>query len=203
MIGMPKWGLGASVAAPAILIGGWTAAAAVQPAGYSQVGRTISALAARGVPYRWVMTIAFILAGLCVVATAIALRPAAARGRAVLAAGGVSLVLVGLNPLPAPYHDSVAHSLVVAAAFWLLALWPLLSWRQADGTPWGLRPAVSVAAGCVLLVLTCLLCIEVLAGGSTVGAVQRVTAASETVWPCLVAVCVVTATRRVRVPISG
>jgi hypothetical protein len=47
---VPWCGLVSSVAAPVLLIGGWTMAAAVQPAPFDAVVHTISELAARETP---------------------------------------------------------------------------------------------------------------------------------------------------------
>lgn len=47
---VPWWGLVSSIAAPLLLIGGWTVAAAVQPTHFDAFMRTISELAARDTP---------------------------------------------------------------------------------------------------------------------------------------------------------
>ena len=62
---------------------------------------TVSALAAYGAADRWVMTFAFLAAGVFEVATGLALRPAAAAGRLILIVGGVAGVLVAESPEPA------------------------------------------------------------------------------------------------------
>ena len=53
---VPWWAVVSSLAAPVLLIGGWTVAAAVQPVSFDAVVRTISELAARDTPHRWLMT---------------------------------------------------------------------------------------------------------------------------------------------------
>ena len=92
---VPLWGLVSSLAAPVLLIGGWTVAATVQPVPFDSVVRTISDLAARDTPHRWLMTSALVGVGLSHLATASALRLGGAgratgswAGRAGDAAGG-------------------------------------------------------------------------------------------------------------------
>ena len=46
---VPWWGVVSSVAAPVLLVGGFTVAASLQP-GFNPVADTVSALAARGPP---------------------------------------------------------------------------------------------------------------------------------------------------------
>ena len=84
--GVPWWGVLSALAAPLLLVAGWTAAAALQPRSFNAIAETVSALAAVGAAGRWVMTLAFAAAGACEVVTGLALRPAAAPGRLILMA---------------------------------------------------------------------------------------------------------------------
>ena len=70
---VPWWGLVSSIAAPLLLIGGWTLAAGMQPMNFDVVMRTISDLAAHDTPHRWLMTGALVGVGLSHLATASAL----------------------------------------------------------------------------------------------------------------------------------
>ncbi len=72
---VPWWGVVSSVAAPVLLAGGFTVAASLQPS-FNPVANTVSALAARGAADRWVMTLTFLVVGVCYLVTALALRPA-------------------------------------------------------------------------------------------------------------------------------
>ena len=67
------WGVVSSTMAPVLLIGGWTAAAALQPRPFNAVASTISSLAAVGAADRWVMTVALLAVGACDVVTGLAL----------------------------------------------------------------------------------------------------------------------------------
>jgi hypothetical protein len=115
MAGVPWWGMVSAVVAPVLLISGWTFAAGLQRGTYNAVADTVSALAAEGAADRWVMTLAFLLAGAFEVVTGLSLRPAAAAGRLILMAGGVAGLLVAASPEPAGGGGSVRHMSVAAA----------------------------------------------------------------------------------------
>ena len=83
-----------------MLIAGFSIAAALQPASYSPVQDTISALAARGAADPWVMTLSLVGVGICYVLTAVGLRPAHRYGRISLAGGGVATLLVATFQQP-------------------------------------------------------------------------------------------------------
>ena len=63
MQGVPWWGVVSSAAAPVLMVGGWTAAADLQPR-FDPVSETVSSLAAPGATDRWVMTLTFVVVGL-------------------------------------------------------------------------------------------------------------------------------------------
>lgn len=175
------WGLVSSVAAPVLLIGGWTLAASRQRGGFDPVTETISSLAARGADDRWLMTTALAGLGVCHVTTALALRSAARPGRIILAAGGVATVLVAVFPQPAGDGGSAAHTAAAGAAFGALAVWPLLAGRSSAEGP--LRPVVSAAAGGVLLALVGWFFVELVADTDRVGLSERVAAGAQALWP--------------------
>lgn len=183
---VPWWAVLTSALAPAFLIGGWTLAASRQPAGYSSVRETISALAGLGATDRWVMTLGLLGLGLCHVVTAAGLRPAAKPGRVVLAVGGLAVLAVAALPLP-PVGTSRGHAVAATIGFVALALWPALAWRRGPNVPWSLRPAVAVGAASVLLALVVWFGLQDYAGG-TVGAAERVAAGAQALWPLAVAV---------------
>jgi hypothetical membrane protein len=187
---MPWWGLVSSLAAPLLLIGGWTVAAAVQPSPFDSVVLTISDLAARDTPDRWLMTAALLGVGLCHIVTACALGCAATVGRVVLGLGGLATLMVAAFPLPAGGGSSSAHTVAAAAAFGALAVWPACAW-QRTGVPGRtiaalLRPAVSAAATVTLLLLLALFFAEQLTGGQRVGLAERVAAGAQALWPLAV-----------------
>lgn len=197
-----RWGLLSSALAPVVLVGGWTVAAGRRTDGYDAGVDTISALAAAGAPDRWVMTSALAVLGACHLGTATALGPAAVPGRAVLAAGGLATVGVALTPLPVSGR-SAAHTVVAAAAFGALAVWPALATHRdraggrpdepADGqderdtVPAALRPAVAVPATLLLGALVAWFAVELAVDGR-VGLAERVAAGAQALWPLAVVV---------------
>lgn len=193
---VPWWGVISATAAPVLLIGGWTLAAARQHGGFDPVADTISALAARGADDRWVMTTALAGLGVCHVVTALALRPARPPGRLVLGVGGVATVLVAVFPLPSGDGSSQAHSTVAGIAFVCLGLWPLAAWRGA--APGLLRRTPSVVAGLVLLGLVGWFFVELTSDTARVGLAERLAAGAQALWPLAVVGSVIGAMRRRR-----
>jgi hypothetical membrane protein len=190
---VPWWGLVSSLAAPLLLIGGWTLAAGIQPTHFDSVTRTISDLAARGTPHRWLMTGALVGVGLSHLATAAALGCARTAGRLVLGVGGLATLLVAAFPLPAGGRSSSAHTAAAAAAFVSLAVWPAFAWKSPRmpvpvPVPVLLRPQASAAAACTLLVFLAWFVVEQLVSGQRIGLAERVAAGSQALWPLAVVV---------------
>jgi len=181
---VPWWGLVSSAAAPVLLVGGWTAAARLQPRPVDPVADTVSALAAVGAADRWVMTLTFALVGVCYIVTGIALRPAGAAGRLILAAGAAAGMLVAVNPQPA-HGGSPSHALWASVGFAALAVWPAGAWRRGPEVPWGLRPAVCAGVVVVLAVLVAWFGLEVVTGAGHAGLAERVLGLAQAVWPLM------------------
>jgi len=184
MTRVPWWGHISASLAPVFLIGGWTLAAALQPAGYSSGRDTISALAGYGARDRWVMTAGLVGLGVCHVVTSFALRPAAGAGRLILAGGGVATVLVAAFPLPED-GTSQAHRWAAGVGFVALAAWPLFAWRR-DTVPPGLRPGLSVLAAAVLFGLLAWFVAELYGDGARLGLAERFVAGAQSLWPLAV-----------------
>ncbi len=192
---VPWWGRVSALAAPVLLIGGWTVAARMQDSAFDPVVQTISALAAQDADASWVMTAAIAGTGLCHLVTALALRQASTLGRWWYAAGGLATTGVALFPLPAQ-GSSPGHFATATAAFGLLATWPAVerlaarsSRTAARGVPprlRGLRPAVVVVGSVVLLGTLAWFAAEIAAGSGRVGVSERVAAGAQALWPLLV-----------------
>ena len=188
---VPWWGVVSSLAAPVLLIGGWTLAAAIQPAPFDAVVRTISDLAALNTPHRWVMTAALVGVGLSHVVTAWALAPAAVAGRSTQGLGGLATLGVAAFPLPAGGGSSSAHTAAATVAFISLAVWPAFAWvphRRVPEQPVAavLSLRVSAAATGVLLLAVGWFFAELLVGGDKVGLAERVAAGTQALWPLVV-----------------
>jgi hypothetical membrane protein len=190
MRSVPWWGVLSSAAAPVLLIGGWTLAAALQPDSFNAVRGTVSALAAEGAADRWVMTLVLLAVGACFVMTGLALRPAAAPGRLILVTGGVATVLGAMNPEPAAGGGSVPHTFWATVGFVALAAWPAGARRRGESAPYGLSLAVSIRAIGLLLGLLAWFGVELIVGGHQIGLAERVLAGAEVIWlPTVVLTC--------------
>jgi hypothetical protein len=198
MRSVPWWGVLSSTAAPVLLVGGWTVAAALQPGHFDPVTSTISALAGYGATDRWVMTLGLAGLGICHAGTGLALRPAAAVGRMLLIAGGLAVLVVAANPLPAGGGTSMPHGVAAAVSFTALALWPACAWRRGargPAAPGILRPTCSVIVALVLVFLLGWFGAELVVSGGQVGLAERALAGGEAVWPLAV---VLGARRKIR-----
>ena len=182
---VPRWGVLAAGAAPVLLVGGWTLAAARQPPTYDPRTDTLSALAAEGAADRWIMTLVFAAIGLCYVLTAIALREPALPGRIALATGGVATVLVAVFPQPSG-GTSDTHGVAASIASSAIAVWPALAERREPRVSWPLRPVAAVSVSLVLIGLLVWfvneLQREMLAGLS-----ERTAAAAQALWVAVAA----------------
>lgn len=179
---IPRWAVASAVAAPVLLVGGWTLAEVRQPPGYNPVRDTISALAAYGARDRWVMTSALAGLGACYVITALGLRPARRAGRVVLAGGGAATLLVAAFPQPA-HGNSVSHTVAATVAFISLGAWPVFAARRRPRAPLLTRTA-SASATVVLLGLVVWFAAE-LHGGQR-GLAERAAAGAQALWPLAV-----------------
>jgi Protein of unknown function (DUF998) len=196
---VPWWGVVSSVAAPVLLVGGWTVAAGLQPHSVNAVASTISALAADGAADRWVMTLVLLAVGVCDVVTGLGLRPAATPGRLILIAGGIAGILVAANPEPAR-GGSLAHAFWTTIGFVALTAWPLGGMRRGSSVPGGLRPAVSAVAAGALLGLLVWFAAELMTRGTQVGLAERILTEAQTVWPLAVVLTCWRSVSPVRVP---
>jgi hypothetical membrane protein len=174
-----------AVASPVLLIGGWTVAAKLQPPSFNQVADTVSALAAIGAADRWVMTLVFVVVGLCYIVTAVALRPAAPAGRLVLIAGAVAGMLVAAYP-EHPGSGSVPHALWAAVGFAGLASWPAWAGRRGPSIPWALRSATCSGAIAVQFTVMAWFVAELITGAGQVGLAERTAGAAQAIWPLVV-----------------
>ena len=182
---VPWWGLASAVAAPVLLVGGWTAAAAVQPH-FDQVSGTVSSLAAPGATDRWLMTLTFLVVGVCYIVTGLALRPAATAGRMILVAGSAAGMMVAANPVQAGIAYPAPHMFWASIGLAGLTTWPAAAWRRGSAVPWGLRPAVAAAAVTVLFALLAWFLAELATGAGQVGLAERVTGIAQAAWPLAV-----------------
>ncbi len=183
------WGLLSALAAPILLIGGFTLAAARQPPAYDPCVDTISALAAPYAIDGWLMTCALYGLGFCHVATAAALRAAAPRGRFTLAIGG--LATIGVAAFPTSATGTPPDHLVAAGiAFGALAIWPALARKDRAASARLISRGASFAATATLLALVLWFVGELASGSARVGLAERVAATAQALWPLAVVLSV-------------
>ncbi|MEU7845050.1 DUF998 domain-containing protein [Micromonospora sp. NPDC049114] len=194
MRAVPNWGVATAVAAPVLLVGGWTVAGARQPAGYDPVRDTISELAGHDATDSWIMITALLLLGCCYLAIAVVLHAAGLPSRFLLAVGGVATIALVAFPRPA-VGGSLSHGIAATIAVLALALWPAGSALRlprgpdaahpgAPQPPWAFRRGVALSATIVLLALFGWFAFEVTSGSRT-GLAERVTAVGVSLWPLL------------------
>ncbi len=191
---MPWWGVASSVLAPVVLIVGWTLGADLQPVPFNAVQRSISALGAVGMPYQWVIALALLGVGICHATTGIALRPAAEAGRALLVIGGISSILIAVNPQPRS-GGSLAHEAFSLVGLVVMTIWPIAAVRRERGAPFGLRPAAAVVLTGFTLALLAWFAIE-LFHGPELGLAERAVTADQSIWPLVVVASVQVARQR-------
>jgi hypothetical membrane protein len=185
MRGVAWWGAISGVAAPVLLIGGWTVAAGLQPR-FDPVADTVSALAAIGATDRWVMSLVFVLVGACYVLTALALRSAKTVGRLILIGGAIAGMLVAANPEHAGGFGSVPHFVFASLGLAGLTLWPVAAAKRGQAVPWALRRAPAAAAVAVQFALLAWFGTELIMAGGQVGLAERVMGAAQATWPLAV-----------------
>jgi hypothetical membrane protein len=195
---MPWWGVVSSLLAPAILISGWTAAADLQPTPFDAVSRTISALGTVGMPYRWVIALALVGVGICHTVTGVALRAAAESGRILLIIGGISSILIAVNP-QARHGGSLPHEAFSLLGVVVMTIWPIAAIRREPGAPLGLRPSAVYASTGITVVVLVWFTAE-LFNGPQLGLAERTVTADQSIWPLVVVLSVLAARQRAAAP---
>ncbi len=182
---VPWWALFSADLAPVLLIGAWLAADAVQPASYSPIRQTISALAGAAATDRWIMTGTLFLVGGCYLVTAAGLGGIRAPARTLLAVSGVSTIGIAASPEPAsgPTPQHLAWVILAAVS---IAAWPALAARRLPPRPLVLNGYGSAAVTVVFAALLGWLFIEA-QGGGDLGLAERLTTSAQACWPFVVA----------------
>ena len=117
------WAIISARLAPILLTGAYLMVGILQPASYSPVHTTISAMAGQAGTDRWVMTDGIFLTGGCYLVTAAGLTGVRASARALLAVAGMAGLGIAASPEPArgatPPH--LAWTVLGAAT---IGVWP-------------------------------------------------------------------------------
>jgi hypothetical protein len=180
------WPVGTAVLAPVVLVGGWLIAGALQPASYSPMRQTMSALAGHSGTDRWVMTAALLLVGSCQIATGAGLAGVRMPARLLLILTGLSTLGIAASPEPAAGPTS-RHLAFAVTCVVTTAVWPVLVARRAPAQPWILGACACATVTVVFAGLSCWLLIAARDGGGDLGLVERLTSAVQSLFPLVVA----------------
>ena len=180
------WAIISAGLAPILLTGAYLTAGILQPASYSPVRTTISAMAGQAGTDRWVMTGGIFLVGGCYLVTAAGLTGVRASARALLAVAGLAGIGIAASPDPArgatPRH--LAWTVLGAVT---IAVWPAFAARRASPRPLILSVYGSAAVTAVFVALLGWLLAET-RDGSVLGLAERLTSSIQTCWPFITAV---------------
>jgi hypothetical membrane protein len=183
--------------APILLTGTYLMAGTLQPASYSPVRTTISAMAGQAGTDRWVMTGGIFLTGGCYLVTAAGLTGIRVSARALLIVAGMAGIGIAASPETTrgatPQH--LAWTMLGAVT---ITVWPAFAARRASPRPLILSVRGSAAVTAVFVALLGWLLAET-RDGSVLGLAERLTTSIQTCWPFIVAV----ALRRTRRPRPG
>jgi hypothetical membrane protein len=192
-----QWAIVAAALAPVLLTGGYLVAGALQPASYSPMRKTISAMAGQAGTDRWIMTAGIFLTGGCYLITAAGLTGARASARALLIVAGLAGIGIAASPEPAT-GATAQHLAWTTLGAVTTALWPAFAARRTAQRPLILSVCGSAAVTAIFMALLGWLFIET-RDGSVLGLAERLTSSIQTCWPFIIALTL----RRTRRPRPG
>jgi hypothetical membrane protein len=192
-----SWAMISAGLAPILLTGAYLMADLLQPASYSPVRTTISAMAGQTGTDRWVMTGGIVLVGGCYLVTAAGLTGVRASARALLAVAGMAGIGIAASPEPA-HGPTPPHLALTVLGAVTIAVWPAFAARRASPQPLILSVYGSAAVTVVFVALLGWLLAET-RDGSVLGLAERLTSSIQTSWPFIIAVTL----RRTRRPRPG
>lgn len=181
----PAWVLITAGLSPALVIGGWLAAGVVQPASYSPLRDTVSALAGQGGAQPWIVTSALFAVGGCYLATAVGLAGLRWPARILLAVAGLCSIGIAASPEPAA-GSTPQHLAWTALGAATITVWPAFTVRRGPGQPLILTARGAAVVTTVFLALLGWLLLEA-RDGTLLGLSERVMSAVQTSWPFIVA----------------
>jgi hypothetical membrane protein len=180
------WAIISAGLAPILLTAAYLIAGVLQPASYSPVRGTISAMAGQAGTDPWLMTGGIVLVGGCYLITAAGLTGVRASARALLAVAGMAGIGIAASPEPAAGPTSRHLALTVLGAV-AIAVWPAFTGRRAAPRPLILSVYGSAAVTVVFVALLGWLLAET-HDGSVLGLAERLTTSIQTCWPFIIAV---------------
>jgi hypothetical protein len=180
------WAIVSAGLAPILLTGAYLMAGLLQPASYSPVRSTISAMAGQAGTDRWVMTDGIVLVAGCYLVTAAGLTGVRASARALLAVAGMAGLGIAASPEPARGATPQHLGWTVLGAV-TTAVWPAFAARRAAPGPLILSVSGSAAVTAVFVALLGWTLAET-RDGSVLGLAERLTTSIQTSWPFIITV---------------
>jgi hypothetical protein len=180
-----KWAIISAALAPILLTGGYLIAGALQPASYSPMRKTISAMAGQAGTDRWIMTGGIVLVAGCYLVTAAGLTGARAPARALLIVAGLAGIGIAASPVPAS-GATPRHLAWTTLGAITTAAWPAFTAPRTSPRPLILSSYGSAAVTAAFAALLGWLLIET-RDGSVLGLAERLTSSIQTCWPLIVA----------------
>jgi hypothetical protein len=171
--------------APILLTGAYLIAGIFQPASYSPMRKTISAMAGQAGTDRWIMTGGIFLVAGCYLVTAAGLTGARAAARALLIVAGLAGIGIAASPEPAS-SATPRHLAWTTLGAVTIAVWPAFAAPRTSPRPLILSRYGSAAVTAVFVALLGWLFIET-RDGSVLGLAERLTSSIQTCWPFMIA----------------
>ena len=182
---IPVWAVVSAGLSPVLMVGGWLAAAALQPATYNPIRQTVSVLADHGGTDRWVMTSVLFAVGGSHLVTAAGLARLQVRARILLILSG--LCAIGIAACPEPTQGPTPQHLAwTALGAVTITVWPAFTTRRAPPRP----PILSIYATTVVTAAFIGLLGWLVAetqDGNALGLAERLTEAIQDSWPFIIA----------------
>jgi hypothetical protein len=182
---VPWWAVASAALSPGLLTAGWLVAGALQPASYSPVRGTVSALAGYGGADRWIMTDAMLLAAGCYLISAIGLTSLRPPARILLVVAGLCSAGIAASPEPAAGPSALHLTWTVIGAI-TITIWPVVAGWRAPPQAAAVSARWCLVVTMVFAVMLGWVVLEIV-GGSALGIAERATASVQTTWPFVVA----------------
>lgn len=193
---VPRWAVVCAGLSPVLLTVAWLAAEVLQPASYSPIRQTISALAGQGATDRWLMTATLFAVGGSYLVTAAGLTGVRLPARILLAIAGICSAGIASSPVLADGPTALHLAWAVLGAI-TTALWPAVAGWRAPQRPKIVSGRGSAIVTMLFVALLVWLVLEAL-GGNYVGLAERLVSSTQTAWPFVVALLLRRAARHPR-----
>jgi hypothetical membrane protein len=180
-----QWAIISAGLAPILLTGAYLIADILQPASYSPMRKTISAMAGQAGTDRWIMTGGIFLVAGCYLVTAAGLTGVRAPARALLIVAGLAGIGIAASPEPAS-GATTRHLAWTTLGAVTTAVWPAFAAPRTSPRPLILSSYGSAAVTAAFTALLGWVFIET-RDGSVLGLAERLTSSIQTCWPFIIA----------------